>query len=1119
MQNKDFAHLHVHTEYSLLDGACKIKELVTRAKELDFEYLAITDHRNIDGSIKFQNECEKQGVKSVIGVEFNIVKDATIRAKEKNHHITVLINNQEGWHNVLKMLTYANLSGFYYRPRIDYPTFLNHCSGLTVLTGCANGVLGSPEGRQFLEQLQEKIPDDIFGEIMPHNTDSQKAMNELVIETKINGKYLPLCATLDCHYIYKEDKESHEVLLAMQTQKKWSDPNRMKFTDYDLHLKSANEMIKAFEKQNQLDSDIYLEAMQQTVYIAEYCSEFKIQKQNINLPLPPSVKSQTICKTSDEYLQHLCVQGSIEKIGEFMPAEYEERFEHEFKVIKDKGFIEYFLIVWDLIQWCKQNGVMTGPGRGSCGSSLLAYFLGITNINPLKFDLPFSRFINEERLDMPDIDIDFSNRDKVRIYLEGTYGKYNIAGISTFQKMKNKSSIRSVASTFEIPLKEVDLFSKQIGKDDTIETVLNTEIGKEFDRKYSHIVDHAIILEGINKSSGQHAAGIIISNEDLRDGTKCNLAMRDGSLTVNWEMADCEYMGLMKLDVLGLSTLEALDEAKRLIKENHNKDIDFTKINLEDKAVLKDISNGYTIGVFQAGTKPMTKLIKEMGIEKFSHLSDAVALVRPGPYDSGQTTEYIKRKHGEKWKPIHPLYEEILKNTYGLIVYQEDVMNVIYKVAGLPYPVADKIRKVIGKKRDPAEFKPFKDQFMVGCLENHTLSREQAETFWEGLQKHASYSFNKSHSCAYAMIGMYTAWLKHYYPAEYICGCLTYDQKTSKDDLIKEARRLSLDLLTPKVGISDGRKWLIKDKKLVVPFSAIEGVGDKMADELVLSLTPKKRKGFFILESQQYSVKGKMLDILNDIKAFDKDADIDQSVAEKYFKFNVLGKIDNKYPKLIELLEKNGYHNIADIDKAFSGDIHVKLEKTCKPFEIDKNLFKCQSCELHLHARRPVPPSSAKNKIVIVMEAPGKVENDEGIALIHKAGETLWKELKKYKLTRDMFHVTNAVHCYPGSIIKNPSEKHIDACRKWLDAELEFIQPNLILAGGNISKYYFKKQMGGIVKQVQENPTEWFENNKFGCWICWSMHPSSVLHNPNNKLLFEEGIKNFAMKCKKIGGL
>jgi DNA polymerase-3 subunit alpha len=747
-------------------------------------------------------------------------------------------------------------------------------------------------------------------------------------------------------------------------------------------------------------------------------------------------------------------------------------------------------LVHELVLWCKSNDILVGPGRGSVGGSLIAYLIGITAVDPIKYDLLFSRFIDENRIDYPDIDMDFEDakRPLVRQHLEELYGKNHIASVSTFMKMKGRAVIRDVSRVFDIPYKDVDEFAKAIfdeeNDNNSVEQAAkDTPEGLRFTEKYPKAVDYAIRLEGQIRGTSQHAAALIVSAEDLTQGTRGNLAVRSEQEVVNWHKDDAEYVGLMKLDALGLSTLSVLGEAKRLIKQNHGHDIVFDKIALDNNQVFEMLSRGETVGVFQFNTWATTKLVKEIGVEDFGMMSAVVALVRPGPADSGMTADFTKRKHGSKWVKKHRIYERITKDTFGIIVYQEQVMQVINLVAGLPYTVADKIRKIVAKKRDAKQFAQYEQMFVEGCQKEGTLSVAEAKEFWEALQNHARYSFNKSHSVEYAMISYWCAFLKLYFPAEFICANLTYGSDGKKEELVKEARRIGLKVVLPRLGISDAHKWVVKDGNIYVPFIEVKGVGPKLADDIA-RYKPPTGDGFFCLAERQPS--GKMGKLIEEIGA---DGNNPKGDLAKYFGFDISGilnPIESRLPDCYAI----------------------------KKHWRDPELLCCKGCALRDHARQPVLPSFGIYNVMIVGEAPGFDEDAEGKGFYGKAGKLLWAELFKYSLTRRWFHVTNVCKCFPGPV-KTPKADHIESCSTWLDKEIKMTGARLCLGLGNTALKYFKGEDGGITKL--SGTLEWVESK--GIYVLWCVHPSSVLRNPaENKRMFEEGIRNFANKIQSMGG-
>lgn len=746
-----FTHLHVHSEYSLLDGYGKPEQYAARAAEIGFSALALTDHGNVDGAIKWQKACEKAGISPIIGCELYVVPDMAKKEKgEKRGHLTVLVKDLTGWQCLLRLLTRANIYGFYSRPRIDYKAILGEegLSGLMFLTGCASSFLLLPGGRDFLDEMRS-MNLAIWLEVMPHRIESQERINRECLRLHSELK-LPLVVTNDCHYVMEDQAKVQEVLLAVQRNNaKWTDPKRFRFGFEGLHLRTPLEMETEFDRQGILSRRQYLVAMMNTGRIAQACQGFRIPKMGISLP-PTRYEKNALDMTADEILNQFAQVGFKGLFGgRWLSPDYAARYSTEMEVIRERGFARYFLVIYELVEWCRENGIGIGPGRGSVGGSLIAYLLRITKIDPLKYGLMFERFISMDRIDYPDVDLDFE-RDKthlVREHLEKEYGQYNVAGISTFQKMKNKAAIRDVGRVFEVPYVEVDRFAKVIsGRDKEMGSIARA--GKSIDEGRAYASRHpeefalACALEGQVRNAGQHPAGLIVSGEDLRLGGRCNLALRKNVLVTNWDMNDCEHVGLMKIDILKLATLSILSEAERAIREM-DAGFDLDKIPLDDAGVFKMLSGGDTVGVFQLSGYASRKLCSEMGIGCFDDIAAVGALARPGPSDSGMTADYVRRKKGEKWEPIHSIYEEITASTYGVLAYQEQIIQALVGLAGMTPGDADRVRKIIGKKRDPKEFEEYRLKFVDGCRGKKTLTEGQAEKFWSGLLNWAQYGFNK----------------------------------------------------------------------------------------------------------------------------------------------------------------------------------------------------------------------------------------------------------------------------------------------------------------------------------------------------------------------------------------
>ena len=1111
----NFCHLHLHSEYSVLDGVGTVDVYAKRASELGFKYLALTDHGNMNGLIGFQKTCDKYNISPVLGCEAYIVPDATIKKDKKRGHILLLVKNQKGFNNLCRLLTYANLEGFYYRPRIDYKMLLKHCEGLVISTACCGSFLTKCEGGiNFFNDLLDEIGDDLYCEIMPHQMDQQVEINKLNVRlAKISG--CKIIATNDCHYINRNEWKAQEVLLAIQTKAKWSDPKRWKFDIKGLHLRTVNEMIRALKKVGFYKKQYLLN----TIEVAEKCSDFRIPKRDVHLP-----RVRGFPLKEKEFLWNLCLEGYKDRFKKSISCSYYARLEEEYNLIVQKKFTRYFLIVHELVNWCKQNDIFVGCGRGSASGSLISFLLGITAIDPIQHNLLFSRFINKDRIDYPDIDIDFEHdkRHLIKQHLETMYGSSHIANVSSFNRMKARAVIKDVSRVFDVPFDEVNSLTNLIEDNDEHtgiqDAIDNHQEGESFNKRYPEVVKIAKGLEGQIRAYSAHAAALIVSKEPLEQSERCNLLRRKDVLLINWEKDNAEYVGLMKLDALGLKLLSIFSETVKLIKENYNQTIDLDKINIEDKAVLKEINVGNTVGLFQLGTPATTNLIEEMGIKKFNDLRDAVALVRPGIKNSGMTAEYIRRKHGGSWERKHEMYEEITKDTYGVIVFQEQVMMVINKIAGLPYSTADKIRKIIGKKRDRKEFMPYKKKFIEGCLKQKTLSRIEAKEFWNGLEEHSRYSFNLSHSVSYALLGYQSAWLKKYYSTEFICASLTCGAKNKKPLLIDEAYRLGLTLILPKVGVSDAVRWVAKDNRLYVPFVETHGIGPAKASKAANMVnTSGNIKKFFIkekceMDSRRNIVRhtGSLGNLLTEIGAYDlsDNAQVTDKVKSR-FDFRIVADSISNYKKLFNFFD-NKIH-LDRLDKVLTGDSR-ELKKISKrvikkiSFQGHENLIECTACELREECRMPVVPSFGKYNIIIAGEAPGSREDEEGIGFYEDApaGKLLWKVINGRGYKREDFHITNVNKCFP-KISRKPNAKQIKICGRFLKKEIEDIQPAIILAFGNTSLQFFIGQKSGITNM--SGKVMW--NEEYGAWVVYCLHPAATLYTPENKVYFKKGMKSF----------
>ena len=864
MKEQPFCHLHTHDEFSLLDGLGTVVDSARTAAEQGFTAHAQTNHGTIDGLLKHLKACKKWGIRPVCGCELYYVDDREKKPKkEKRRHLTVLIKDATGFASLNKILTLSHLDGFYRRPRADKSLILDNLSGLIILSGCVSGPLSVEEDFEFALQLLEQVGDDFYLEIMPHDFNLQYTVNELALEIhKKTG--VPLVATNDVHYPLQSDTKLHEVLLAIQSKSRWNSPTRWKFSIDGLYQRNYQEMVKAFEvmETNTLTSSQIEEALRNTLDIAEKCI-FDPRESQPNLPAPLILKDTN--ESPADLLTRVCYEGYEQKIKEDPEDIYLDRMVHELSMLVDLGFERYFLMVYDLVSWCREQDIMVGPGRGSVGGSLVAFLLGITAVDPIKYDLIFERFISPDRIDLPDIDLDFEveRRGEVIEYLKNTYGEYNVAQVSTFGKMKGRTALRDVGRVFDLPYVDVDKAAKsipdgvqeQVREGHTLEDAFNTfEEGKLFKKKYPEVTDFASRLEGQVRQHGKHPAGVVVSDESFSLGKLGYLTRRGrDTVMVNWDKREIEYFGLIKMDLLGLAALSVLKHCRQLIKQHHGVDIDFESLELNDPKVLREFDIGNTVGIFQFGSRNMRKFCPEIGVSEFKDLYHINALFRPGPLREGVAESYRKRKYNEESvQYLHPAMQKFTLETYGLIVYQEQVMRLFRDFAGFSWKVCDQMRKVIGKSLGVRAFKKFEKQFIDGCVQKNTLSAVAATKVFDELKSHGSYSFNKAHAVSYSLLASWQMWCKFYYPAEYMAAQLSVEDKQEKiTDLMKDIRRLNIGIRLPSLNKSHAQYWRVDysegEPVLVCPLLYIKGVGEKVASSIA-EAKEKNKVGFKTLE-------------------------------------------------------------------------------------------------------------------------------------------------------------------------------------------------------------------------------------------------------------------------------
>lgn len=846
MAQSEFIHLHNHTHYSLLDGACSVKDLVKAAKHNEMSSVALTDHGVLFGAFEFYKYAKQEGVKPIVGCEVYIVsggsrysKDSEINSEGKRkvyNHLILLAKNEIGYLNLMKLVTKGHTEGFYYKPRIDTDLLREHREGLVALSACAGGVIsphlisGDYDRAKEVAYLYKDIFDqDFYIEIQDHGIEVETRVRELAPKlAKETG--LKLIATNDCHYISQEHAIAHNVFLHIKDSgKETPDITKLRYRTDQVYFRSAKEMHKLFRD--------YPEAIESTLEVADKCDlvlskDFKMPK----FPIP----SEAGVDTLEDYLKQLTWQG-VDKRYSKMTKEIEERTQFELDVITKMGYSGYFLIVQDFIAAARGMGVSVGPGRGSAAGSLVAYALGITNVDPIQYNLLFERFLNPERVSMPDIDIDFSDdkREKVIEYVREKYGRESVAQIITFSTLSARAVLKDVGRVLGVPLGTINELTKNIpvimGRvtplSEAVELPEVKAILAKKDPLVDKLIEYSLVLEGFARAASKHAAGVVIAPGDISDYVPLYKTPQLEEAVTQFNMKDVEEAGLLKMDFLGLRTLSIIDTTLALIEQNHGVKIDIDTIPLDDKKTYELFGRGDTIAVFQFDSAPMQNYMRALKPENLEDLSSMNALYRPGPME--HIPEFIDCKHGRrKVEYLHPKLEPILKETYGVIVVQEQVMRVARDLAGFSLAKADEMRRAMGKK-DMAKMEAMKGVFISGCVEN-TIPEKIAKEIYDRLAKFASYGFNKSHSLAYSLVAYQTGYLKANYTAEFLAANMTHEMNDSDYvvQLIDEGKKYSIETLPPDVN-SSLLTFNAYNGDIRFGLCGVKGVGEKAVEAIV----------------------------------------------------------------------------------------------------------------------------------------------------------------------------------------------------------------------------------------------------------------------------------------------
>jgi DNA polymerase-3 subunit alpha len=831
MSTSDFVHLHVHSHYSLLDGACKIGDLVKEACRHDMPALALTDHGNLFGVVEFYKRCTAAGVKPLIGMEAYVAPGDRRERKQMgntptSYHLVLLAADEAGYRNLMKLSSLGYLEGFYYKPRVDKELLAESSEGLLAMSACLKGEIPYLLKQGLREEARRVTGEylDIFGrdrfflEVQENGIDEQRIANAGLVD--LSREFgLDLVATNDIHFMRRDDARAHEVLLCINTGKTLQDENRMAFSTDAVYFRSPEEMGALFRERPEM--------IRNTARVAERC-QLDLRFGDLHLPhfVPPGDEDPV------RFFRRLCLDGAKRRYGE-LRSEVRERLEHEMGIIEKMGFVSYFLIVWDFIRFAKDRGIPVGPGRGSAAGSIVSYSLGITDIDPLAYGLIFERFLNEQRISMPDIDIDFCNegREEVIRYVKEKYGEGNVAQIITFGTMAARGVIRDVGRVLGIPLDRVDSVAKKVPAQPGIKLRNAIDMAPELGEFYSkdpelrELFEISFKLEGLARHASTHAAGVVIGDRPLIE--RVPLYKTGEDITTQFAMNELEAIGLLKMDFLGLRTLTVIDNAVRLVQENQGIGLDPGNFDLNDPKTYAMLGRGESKGVFQLESQGFQDLLKRLRPDKFEDLIALVALYRPGPLGSGMVDTYIRCKHGEEEiQYMHPVLEAVLQETNGVILYQEQVMRIANLMAGFSLNEADSLRKAMGKKK-PEIMARFRDKFIQGAVEKGFVEKVAREIF-DLMEYFAGYGFNKSHSTAYAFIAFQTAYLKAHYPTEFMAALLTSEMNNTDKitEYIAVAEGLGLTLHPPDVNESVVG-FAVRDGTIRYGLGAVKNVGER----------------------------------------------------------------------------------------------------------------------------------------------------------------------------------------------------------------------------------------------------------------------------------------------------
>ncbi|MBU4565124.1 MAG: DNA polymerase III subunit alpha [Desulfarculus sp.] len=1084
-----FAQLHNHTTYSALDGMGQPDQWAAHAKSQGHQALGLSDHGTVSGALDFYKACQAQGIKPVIGCEFYVVVSPLTTKGEKasdRFHVCAYAKNQAGWSSLLKTLTLANTQ-FFRKPRLGLDQVLG-LDNVVLTTACFGGMIqmAMQYDREIIHALAKRFGDDFYLELQPHNDPRQSAVNLEAV--RLAGSYgYNLTASNDCHYITQDQEDARQVLMATKFKRLVADMSKFP----GLYFKDLTQMAQEFRAYHPLlEATAIRQALLATGEIADKCA----------LDLTPHALVMPTVDDPEATLRAVLIAGIARLFPEGMPDAYHARLIHEVGIIKQLGFIDYFLLVREVLDWCDQNGIIYGPGRGSVGGSLVAYLMGIHRVDPLKYGLFFERFLNPERISPPDIDIDFDflRRGEIAGHLREKYGEDKVANIATFLTLQSKMALKDTARAHGIGPKEAQTASNmvinELGLDGSIAA---NPVLADWSQKYPLVISQAKQLEGQIRGQGKHAAGIVISSVPLE--TLAVLEQKDDTPTVNWSMADAEYFGLLKMDVLGLRTCTVIGQTVKAIKRRHKVDLDPWAVPLDDPETLDEFSQGNTAAIFQFESAGMQRLLKELApIKDFMVLSDTSALFRPGPKDSGLMDLYVSRAQGQPVSYLHPSLEPALSPTFGVMVYQEQVMQVAMALCGFSGAQADTLRKGMGKKK-PEVLAKLRVDFIAGAQTTSGISEELAGNLFSEIEAFASYAFNRAHSVEYALISYASMYLKIHYPLEFMAAMLSNTEDADKLPMyLKECDRLGVPLLPPDLYRSEAG-MTIDGGALRVGLSVIKGVGTAALTAISEAGPSHDLFSFAAKVERRKCNKG----VISAILKAGAGANTDAVTARLLTNLDdvLAGKVTN----LTDLPEEIGplYQEdlLEDARRLALGPYYKPRVRLCQMpqdgpalAKATKGLDGCGACALGQHSGNPKPVpayAGATAKVVVVTDFPGRDEEQAKAILVGNDGykALLIRHLKQAGLTIEDCYFTSLYKCRPAN--NSLPEDPPSICHQWITGELEALHPKLILAMGRGAAAFFGHKRGILASCGQVIYSKYFQAQVVLC-----VAPGYAMRNP-----------------------